>query len=128
MEVGRFHVYRLVNYADGGNAGIVLMRILCSDDQREIRDELASRCSDHGSNLDGQYYMGIAGDGEIIQMAMKLCTLIHSRKLYKGAKVTKCNLISRKKPYKDVNSNQSLIPSRSLFLVVYVDAQATFPL
>lgn len=70
MEVRRSCVYRFINHADGGNVGVVPVRILCEDDQREIRDELASCCSHYCGHFNGEYYMGIAGDGEISQMAI----------------------------------------------------------
>lgn len=78
MEVRRSCVYRFIYHADGCYVCVVPVRILCEDDQREIRDELASCRSDHCGHFNGEYYLGFAGDGEISQMAIRAGTFLDS--------------------------------------------------
>lgn len=70
MEMGRENVYRIINHADGGDACPVHVRILRKADQGEIRDELAACSANNCCHFNGQYNMGIARNGENIEMAM----------------------------------------------------------
>ena len=69
--MGRENVHRIINHACCGNGCPILLRILCKADYREIRNELATCRANHRGDFNVQYHMGIAGDGEICQMAMK---------------------------------------------------------